>query len=104
MSIPVVLLMKMHTIPVLSVSTVLLCILLAAMMQCVSFTQKWTDSVFTVQVVMGVVSMGICLLYAYAVSRNSTAFASIALPAGAAHAAALLACIVQKIMTDRKKG
>ena len=82
----------------------LLCVLLAAMMQCLSVTEKWTGSVFAVQLTAGIVSVFIGVLYAYTVSRNAAAFRSIALPAALSHIPALLLCAVQKIRKDRKKG
>lgn len=104
LSIPVVLLLRMREVPLLSVSMALLCVLLAAMMQCLSAAEKWTGSVFAVQLTAGIVSVFIGILYAYAVSRNAAAFRSISMPAAVSHIPGLLVCAAQKIMKDRKKG
>ncbi|MBR4444830.1 MAG: hypothetical protein IKS37_02920 [Solobacterium sp.] len=101
-SIPVVLLLNMREIPLVSFTMACLCILMTALLQCLQFTERWTDSIFTVRMIAGGVSMGIGILYAYTVSRNSTAFSSLSVPVAVSHGFALAVMLIQQMM--KKKG
>ena len=102
-AIPFTMVFRSGAIQPLSTNSLILAVFMCALLQIAGQTERRGLSAAAVQITMAVMSLGICLLYAGIVSRNTEAFRQIALAAALTHLTALALVLLQRRFSGNKR-